>query len=227
MGRYLRRHSACAKSPPKARDFLEEESDWWCGDGNCANKTKRTVEEQQQQIIIKKKGSRGFAVDSAPAGRIPDGRTNDPAPPSAGKEGETGKKKKAYRRQLHRKSVVLCIRLEWVDKKRPTKKEPRVGRLCLPPPFLRKVSVCVDPLAAWNANSSVEQPARKYGHGPPPAGLGRLKPCFSTLIVRAHIAWRLICKLHGVQLLPTGTAAGVVHKLCRYIHQRLDRFMMF
>lgn len=163
-------------------------------------------------------------------GRSHPGRTNERPRTSLRRKGRRNgekKKKKAYRRQLHRKSVVLCIRLEWVDKKRPTKKEPRVGRLCLPPPFLRKVSVCVDPLAAWNANSSVEQPARKYGHGPPPAGLGRLKPCFSTLIVRAHIAWRLICKLHGVQLLPTGTAAGVVHKLCRYIHQRLDRFMMF
>lgn len=163
-------------------------------------------------------------------GRSHPGRTNERPRASLRRKGRRNgkkKKKKAYRRQLHRKSVVLCIRLEWVDKKRPTKKEPRVGRLCLPPPFLRKVSVCVDPLAAWNANSSVEQPARKYGHGPPPAGLGRLKPCFSTLIVRAHIAWRLICKLHGVQLLPTGTAAGVVHKLCRYIHQRLDRFMMF
>lgn len=144
--------------PPNARDFLEEESVWRRRDGNCANQTKGTGEKQQQKITNKKKVQGGGSLSTVRqvASRTDGRRTTRLAPP----EKKEGKEKKASCRQLHRKSVVLCLRLEWVDKKRPTRKEPRVGRLCRRLPSSETFRL-LRPLAAWSANSSVEQPAHK------------------------------------------------------------------
>lgn len=95
---------------------------------------------------------------SAPTGRIPDGRKNDDASPSAGKQ-VVKKNKKCLLPSAT--SEIRCSVYQAGAGRQDASDEKRASTRPIMPPFLPKVSVCVDPLDAWNANSSVEQPAHK------------------------------------------------------------------